>query len=118
AGRAYFLRRPLRDRNPRLPVFTCTEVRSGAHLARPSRPLAVYQTRPAAAAAAPMAVAASTGLGGTEKVGMRRRSDTGRLNTSTGQPRLAASRRRARSGLTAYGWPTASSSGRSVLESL
>ncbi|MGO9217078.1 MAG: hypothetical protein ACLP5E_04800 [Streptosporangiaceae bacterium] len=35
-----------------------------------------------------------------------------------GQPRCWASRRRARSGFTALGWPTASSIGRSVIESL
>jgi hypothetical protein len=36
---------------------------------------------------------------------------------STGQPRSAATRRSARSGLTTVGCPTASSSGRSVIES-
>jgi hypothetical protein len=43
----------------------------------------------------------------------------GRLtNASTGQPRSRATRRSARSGLTACGWPTVSSIGRSVAESL
>ena len=46
------------------------------------------------------------------------RSDTGFVNTSTGHSRVPASLRSDRSGLTAYGWPTASSIGRSVAESL
>ncbi len=50
-------------------------------------------------------------------VGNRARSGTGSLKVSTGQPRCAATLRSARSGFTTVGWPTASSSGRSVIES-
>ena len=50
-------------------------------------------------------------------IGLRRRSPTGRLNVSTGQPRATAWRRSSRSGFTAYGCPTTSSIGASVIES-
>jgi hypothetical protein len=62
-----------------------------------------------------MAAPVTTGAVGT---GKRDRIDTGRLNSSTGQPRSAAARRSARSGLTAVGCPTSESIGRSVTESL
>jgi len=47
-----------------------------------------------------------------------RRAGGSALKARTGQPRSWASRRSARSGFTAWGWPTASSIGRSVIESL
>ena len=43
---------------------------------------------------------------------------TGRRNSRIGQSRSSAALRSALSGLTAVGWPTASSIGRSVIESL
>ena len=49
--------------------------------------------------------------------GTRLRSSTGLTKSSTGQPRSTAILRSALSGLTAYGWPTASSIGTSVAES-
>ncbi|CKT95916.1 Uncharacterised protein [Mycobacterium tuberculosis] len=58
-----------------------------------------------------MAIAAADGAG------IRSRSDTGRENDNTGQPRTLASFRKPRSGLTTEACPTASSIGRSVIES-
>src|SRR6185312_5271631 len=73
-----------------------------------------YQTMPAAAAVpTPTAVAASMGLVGSWMLAILARSETGFVNTSTGQSREPASLRSARSGLTAEGCPTASSIGRS-----
>ena len=48
---------------------------------------------------------------------MRSRSGTALENVSIGQSRSMAILRSARSALTAYGWPTASSIGTSVTES-
>ena len=59
------------------------------------------------------------GQGGARPAGGRGadRNGTGRENVSTGQSRVAASLRRARSGFTTLGCPTVSSIGRSVMES-
>jgi hypothetical protein len=84
---------------------------------RPRR-RAAYQAIPTMAAPTPTAVPATTGRAGVRRPANRLCSDTGRLNVSTGQPRCTASRRSARSGFTAVGWPTASSIGTSVAESL
>jgi len=62
-----------------------------------------------------MAAPVMTGVGGAEN---RARMLTGRVNCSTGQPFSSAALRRARSGFTAVGCPTADSIGRSVIESL
>ncbi len=56
--------------------------------------------------------------GGSVTPENRSRSRTGLVNTRTGQSRATASRRSPRSGFTAYAWPTASSIGTSVTESL
>ena len=86
--------------------------------ARGVRRRAASQTRPAAAAPAPTAAAAIAGPGG------RRSLTAGTAATPAGRSRGPASRARPRScaaalsGLTARGWPTASSIGRSVTESL
>src|ERR1700741_423410 len=74
-----------------------------------------YQVAPAVASApSPIAVTATAV---PEGAGNRERSETGLLNWRTGQPRSAASARSPLSGLTTVGWPTASSIGRSVIES-
>ena len=74
-----------------------------------SAPTATVAT--AANVAAPMAVWRGGGMG------TRSRSGTPWRNCRTSQPRSAATRARSRSGLTANGWPTASSIGMSVAES-
>ena len=72
-----------------------------------------YQVRAPAATAAPAPAAIATVRESSRSRMARRRSATGWLNTSTGQPRAAASRRRARSGLTASGArPRRASAGR------
>ena len=77
---------------------------------------AAYQASPTTAAPTPTAVP-TIGRRGARSLASLARIDTGRLNTSTGHSRSRAARRSARSGLTANGWPTASSIGRSVDES-
>src|SRR3954447_494232 len=73
-----------------------------------------YQASPTTAAPTPTAAPVTTGVGGPK----RARIGTGRVNSRIGQSRSAAALRSARSGLTTGGWPTASSIGRSVIESL
>ena len=105
----------------RLPVLAVFVLDHGFRRGRRAvglRRRARYQTTPAVTAAAPIATAVSTEPLGAENSGSRRLSCTGRSKTSTGHSRACASLRSARSGLTAEGWPTASSSGRSVEESL
>src|SRR5699024_8465879 len=75
-----------------------------------------HQAAPAAATAPMPTPAAVTAV--RDGVGRRARSDTGWSNVSDGQPRCTPSRRNARSGFTTVGWPTASSSGMSLIESL
>src|SRR3954470_12557161 len=70
---------------------------------------------PAANALAPTATVVATAA--PDGALMRSLSDTGLVNVSTGQARPTASLRSARSGLTTNAWPTASSIGRSVIES-
>src|SRR5581483_10139917 len=74
-----------------------------------------YVSAPAASALTPTAAVVATAA--VDGAGIRSRNDTGLENVSIGQPRAAASLRRARSGFTAVGCPTVSSIGRSVIES-
>src|SRR5437764_13632413 len=76
----------------------------------PDRLFEVYQTRPAAATPAPTTVAETTGCSGRIPAS-RSRSGTALENVSIGQPRSFALLRRARSGLTTFGRPTAWSPG-------
>src|SRR5829696_5110431 len=64
---------------------------------------AAYQAMPATAAPTPTAVPAIIGLGGVRSPERRLRSETGRVKSSTGQPRSRAILRSARSGFTAAG---------------
>jgi nitrite reductase/ring-hydroxylating ferredoxin subunit len=78
--------------------------------------IAPTQTPTPTATTPPTARAASVGIGGGS--GTRLRRVTGLLKMSTGHSLAAAVRRSSRSGLTAKGWPTTSSMGMSVEESL
>src|SRR5918997_3043795 len=69
---------------------------------------------PTVAAIAPPPTAAGPGAG----VGARSRNGTRWVNRRTSHPAVFAARSSSRSGLTAMAWPTASSIGRSVAESL
>ena len=75
-----------------------------------------YHVAPAAATAPMLAAVMATAV--PDGIWIRDRNDTGLEKASTGQPRSFAIFFSARSGLTADGWPTASSIGRSVIESL